>query len=372
MPSGVRTATATIALAGLVAVFGAAAWDADHRSAQATAPLAIPLAVLGDSDSHSYQDHISFPAGSKERGGALRSRTYQWTEVLARLRSQELDLGPWGSWGEAPGVIQSREWLLMAAPRSPRREDYRYNFAYSGARCLDLMSGQQQARRLVELMNREPVRWQQGVVVIRMGFNDWRPLFDAQARDPAAPEVLAATDECRKDLGAAVALIQASHPATRVALVGIGNGANGPTHLHKWQSAAETQKLQLALTGFNDAIRDLGKGNPKVTFFDELAFFEGRWGGRSADGKPAPGTVSIGPRIQVRNTIGDDPRNAWLADTHAGVARSAIWAQALVARLDEAFGMKLTPITDAELRRFLEPLFEPTAAAATPPTAPGS
>ena len=61
----------------------------------------IALAVLGDSSSHSYQDSLSFPSGSSGRGGAFRARTFQWIEVLARLRANELNPGPWVEWGRS-------------------------------------------------------------------------------------------------------------------------------------------------------------------------------------------------------------------------------------------------------------------------------
>src|SRR5690349_12364250 len=58
-----------------------------------TSGRAIPIAVLGDSNSQSYHDDTWFPP--HERGGPLRASTFQWTEVLARLRGSELDMGPW-------------------------------------------------------------------------------------------------------------------------------------------------------------------------------------------------------------------------------------------------------------------------------------
>ena len=113
--------------------------NAPARSASASS--AIPLAVVGDSNSHSYQDNVWFPADTTERGGALRSRTFQWTEVLARLRGHQLDQGPWMPWGR-PGVVAlAREWMGLSGGRAPRKEDYLYNFANSGAACKNLKIG---------------------------------------------------------------------------------------------------------------------------------------------------------------------------------------------------------------------------------------
>lgn len=47
---------------------------------------AVRFAVLGDSDSHAYHDELSFGRRPEARGGALRHRSWQWTEVLAQDR----------------------------------------------------------------------------------------------------------------------------------------------------------------------------------------------------------------------------------------------------------------------------------------------
>lgn len=83
------------ALTGLVALGLAilVAWGSG-TPADNSPPTRIALAVLGDSSSHSYQDSLSFPPGSADRGGAFHAHTFQWTEVLARLRGNELNPGP--------------------------------------------------------------------------------------------------------------------------------------------------------------------------------------------------------------------------------------------------------------------------------------
>lgn len=334
----------------------------------AAASDAIPFAVLGDSNSHSYQDNAWFPADSTERGGAFRSRTFQWTEVLARLRGQQLDPGPWMRWGR-PGVIAlAREWMGLPGGRAPRKEDYLYNFANSGAACKNLMQGRfRQVPRLVALMDEEPERWRRGVVVIRIGLNNWAGLLDLQASNPDAPELREVMTFCAGEIGAAVRRIHASHPATRILLVGIGNEADDPANFDRWQSAKESRNIGAALDAFNASIRRLTEGDARLAYFDDVAWFRGHWGSRNAEGKPDYKTVEISPVLRVTNTIGDDPHNSVLADLHPGLVWNALWAQALVARLREAFDLPLAPIEDEELRRFLEPLM-----AAAPAKAPGS
>lgn len=331
------------------------------------APSAIPLAVLGDSNSHSYQDSISFPPGSPDRGGPLRANTFQWTEVLARLRGKELELGPWVRWGRPGVVARGRELLGLNGARSPKKEDYLYNFANSGAMCNNLMeSRNRQAPRLVELMGQEPERWKRGVVVIRIGLNNWSGSLEQQSLDPRAASLRATIDYCAGEIGKAIALIHASHPMTRVLVVGLANEADDPEEFGRFQSAAATANLRIALDDFNAALRQLTVGDPRLAYFDDLAWFERLWGSRTADGKPIYKTVAIGPSLRVTNTAGDDPRNALVGDHHAGLVWNALWAQSLVARLHEAFGLPLTPISDDEIRRFVEPLVS------NPPKAPGS
>ena len=55
----------------------------------------VPIAVLGDSDSHSFHDRKYFPHGSDHRGGKYRPITFNWPEVLMRLRGDQIDLGEW-------------------------------------------------------------------------------------------------------------------------------------------------------------------------------------------------------------------------------------------------------------------------------------
>ena len=352
---------ATAAGSVLLALGVLAGWSdgmTGSASQPAPAPGAIALAVLGDSNSHSYQDRISFPPGTRERGGPLHARTFQWTEVLARLRGREFDLGPWETWGRNGNVAWARELIGLRAGRAPKKQDFRYNFANSGAACKNLMGergGQRfrQAPRLVQLMDDEPERWRNGVVVIRIGHNDWASLLDTQALDPAAPALQATTNYCLSQIGAAIRLIHATHPGTRILLVGVLTEADDPGQFDKYRSAAEMANIHTATVAFNAALQKLATSEKGVAFFDDMGWFARYWGTRGPDGQPDYKTVAIGPTLRVTNTAGDDPANALLDDHHAGLVWNALWAQALVARLREAFALPLTPIGDDELARFV-------------------
>src|SRR3990167_6782019 len=101
-------------------------------------PNAVGFGVLGDSDSHAYHDDLNFGANKAARGGALRQRTWQWTEILAHLRSDQLDPGPWGTWGTRFRRLSIVRDALGLDGRFPAKQDYLYNQAYSGAVCDNL------------------------------------------------------------------------------------------------------------------------------------------------------------------------------------------------------------------------------------------
>lgn len=369
MQRALRIASAAAVLALVAAILVPVLWSdgmASDDGKSAAPPSAIPLAVMGDSNSQAYQDSVSFPEGSAERGGAFRSRTFQWVEVLARLRGQELDLGPWVRWGRPGVVAEAREWLGLRGGRAPQKEDYLYNFANSGATCRALMGTRfRQAPRLVALMDQDPERWARGVVVIRIGVNDWGAYKLLIPQNPEAPELREVGAHCAGEIGRAIALIHASHPTTRILVVGVGSDGDDPAFFDHWRSEAETSHIRTALDRFNAALRKVVQDNPHVAFSDDFQWFLDRWGSRTPEGVPNYRTVAVGSHLRVVNAYGDDPNNTFLADGHPGLAFNVLWAQSLVARLKEAFGLPLTPISDEEIARFLDPLV------AIPPRAPG-
>lgn len=319
------------------------------------AAAAISLAVLGDSNSHSYQDRISFPLSSSERGGTLRAATLQWTEVLARLRGDQVDLGPWVAWGRWGPVAAVRETFGLRGDRAPRKEDFLHNFANSGAACRHLTTGRyRQAQRLVALMDEDPARWERGAVVIRIGLNDWGGLMEAQSRDPDVPETQATIDMCIRHTGDAMRMIHAAHPRTRLVLVGVANESDDPAYFERWLSKTETDNVAKALKRLNDALQKLAASEPNTTFFDDDAWVRRHWGSRDANGRPAYRTVIIGDSLKVTNTAGDAPTNAVVGDHHAGLVYNALWAQSLTESLHDEAGLALTPIRDDEIVRFVE------------------
>lgn len=324
---------------------------------QATPDSRLRLAVLGDSDSHAYHDRLSFPSGGTARGGTYRDVTLQWTEVLARLRAEQIDLGPWGVWGTRGLIAELRTWFGLEG-RAPRKEDFLYNFAYSGAKCEQLTKGRwRQAQRLVELMDHDTQRWSSGVVVIRIGVNSFARVSDLQrlAHNRKDAEVLTKIAECLGHIERTIALIRTHHPRTLIVVVGIFDDSNIAPNFALWQSPEQLANISAGLDVFDNALRLMARDDQHLTFFDDRQFFRDLWGGRDESGRPSYRRVRIDSKRAVGNTQGDHPRNALLQDKHAGVVWNALWAEALVRLVNSRLGTSIPPITGSEIARLIEP-----------------
>lgn len=355
-----------VALCGLLGMAGlifARSSVPDSRPAiLAAAPAGasgkIRFAVLGDSDSQSYHDGLML-GDPGLRGGAYRSTTYQWTEILARLRGDQIDFGEWGTWGTGKYRAYLSE-MFGSPARTPAKQDYRYNFAVSGASCSQLMGRpQRQAVRLVDLMNAEPAAWRGGVVLIRIGINDVgaHDVLEELARDSKASRPAGLIDACLAAIGEAVALIRRQHADTNVVLVGVLSNADWSGEFDNWRSGREIANIDAGMALFDQGLRRLAAADSHVYFFDDRAWFRGLWGARDAEGRPSYKTVQLSSDWAVTNSSGDDPRNAVLSDNHAGVVWNTLWARDLVTSLNAAFGLHLKPIDQAEVIDFLRPSF---------------
>jgi GDSL-like Lipase/Acylhydrolase family len=317
----------------------------------------VPLAVLGDSDSHAYQDTILIPVTSGKRGGEYRATTLQWTEVLDRLRGKHINQGEWGIWGTGVKIAETLDWLGMAG-RAPKKFDFRYNFAVSGAECSDLMTGYyRQAPRLLAEMNRVPDQWKNGVVVIQIGVNTFgqNDSLDHYTKLGVTPQIRSEIMACVDAHRQAISLITASHPQTRFILAGIFDNSNLASNADRWKTPAELASITGALDVFDTGLRALCAEFRNATFVDARSWFRDHWGGRDEGGKPAYKTVNLGGVASVANTRGDDPRNAILTDDHGGVVYNALWARRNIEAMNTAFSLGLPPITFAEIASLVDP-----------------
>jgi hypothetical protein len=342
---------ATLALVGAAAVVMRITLDGGSQAASD----GLPLAVLGDSDSHSYRDTRSFPLGSELRGGTLRSSTFQWTEVLHALRGSELDQGAWGVRGHHPRIARVAGWLGITV-RAPRKMDFAYNFAESGARCGALNRTVGQVPQLLPVLARDSARWARGAVVIRIGINDLgrRELLDRVAVEGAAA-VGAEMRDCAEHITEAVRRIRAVHSGVHIVLVGVADNANWPPNHALWQTATAQQHLAEYHEAFDASLRRLADSGPRISFIDDRAWFRSLWGGRGPDGLPNYRSVCVGNQI-VTNSQGDALQHGTLQDGHAGTVANALWARALTLHLRDIAALPVTPISSEELDDWIERL----------------
>ena len=320
----------------------------------------VPMAVLGDSDSHAYQDRITFPDGGAERGGLQRATTLQWTEVLARLRGDEIDAGGWGEWGLRGRWATPLGWLGVDR-RSPRKQDHEFNYAWSGARCADLVEGPgRQAPRLAARVAVQPEAWRTGVVVVRIGINDLGTgeALDAFAREGDSDANRRRVDACLASIDLALRQLADVQPELRILLVGVLDNVDWPRRSGEYTDPVERQRITAMLDRFDAGLRVIAAASPNRAFFDDRAFYRGLVGARAADGRPAYRAIPVrdgsgAVAWSVAFGEGNGLEHLYLADGHAGTVLNAHWAQAFVAAIEDEFGAALTPISDAERDAFL-------------------
>ena len=215
---------AVLAIVAIVAVLALAAYalvvHRSHRRA-AVSPSVPPVAVLGDSDSHSYQDRISFPpaAGSAAPNTATsRCNGPKCSRAFAGMHSTSTHGARTAPAAFRPSSRRSSARRTQAAPRGLPLQ-----LRDVGRRMQRSLTGWEEAPALVKLMDGEPERWQHGIVIIRIGINTFGKVksMNGLARSPPDPDVIASIDACIADYRDAVALIRARHPGTRFVLVGI-------------------------------------------------------------------------------------------------------------------------------------------------------
>lgn len=320
----------------------------------------LRLAVLGDSDSHAFHDRIALPAGGRPaRGGAYQANTWQWTEILARLRPRDIDQGPFAEVGKSRLLDYLQRKVLGGLVRQ-HKEDFRYNFAFSGATCSALLDPHRgQVPALMAEMGQDARRWQAGpsVVVVRIGINSLgtRKELEAFAARGADDRNLAQVNSCADHVANALARLKAAYPALHVVLVGILNNVDWPPFHAHWQDRQAQANINAVLDVYDARLRVLAGKYERVEFFDDRAFFRRHFGARDADGKPAYKQLDLGGSRPVSVTQGDEPFHAVLQDGHAGTVWNGLWAGAMIERFNRIEGVDIPPLRESEVAQLADP-----------------
>lgn len=332
-------------------VWAVAAYKAHQNNYQIPAAT-VPLAVLGDSDSHSYQDLVSFPRNTDKRGGSFRASTYQWTEILDQLRGQQLNQGQWGVWGTNSKLARVMD-VLGLGGRSPQKMDFQFNFAQSGAECQALTQGRM-AQRLISVMDQHPQAWERGIVLIRIGANDLgtEEVLNQIAKGLDQEQIRDRMSLCAQQVQTTLTLLRKNHPRTHVVLVGLFNNAHWARLINKWTTRNEQERIGQVVTAYNSLLMALVRPG-HVSYFDDVKWFETQWGSRTPEGQPDYKTVRVMNGWPTTNSVGDHPSNATVVDGHAGTLWNLKWAQALVDHINTNTSIKLPKVTDDQLAQFL-------------------
>ena len=315
----------------------------------------IPLAVLGDSDSHAYHDNLRLPLPL--RGGKYRSVTYQWTEILHRLREEQLDFGAWGVWGDRWKVAALKR-LFGLGGRAPKKEDYEYNLAISGALCENLITGTPaQIPPLLQILNQNPAHWDRGLIVVRIGINSLEKPehLEEYARLGLNPHSRARINAGVHYIAEAVRMIREKHKRVRIVLVGLFEEPNSVPLVKHWQSKEETARIREVLDFFDGRLQGLASSDPNIIFVDDRGWWKEYWGNRDEEGKPHFRSVSLGGKVAIAHTQGNHPQNMVLEDGHAGTVTNGLFARHMVRRINNAFGLGLSPLLDSEIADLADP-----------------
>ncbi|MDB6063201.1 MAG: hypothetical protein JWM78_3304 [Verrucomicrobiaceae bacterium] len=348
-----RTLLAMVISGGTVAALGGMAGCS--ASDKAAADQRVYFGVLGDSDSHSFHDMV-FLDGPALRGAEFRPITFQWTEIIARLRPQQINMGEWGKWGMS-GRLAAVLSHFGFEDRAPRKEDYQFNFATSGAKCSNLTEGMsRQTQRLLYHMDKNPAAWAHGIITIRIGVNSigTQEALAGFAQSGLSASALKEVDSCTNYVHTAVDLIRANHPTTRIVLIGILNNADFIPWINDWTTPTQLKNINDVMDAYDNGMKKIAADDSNILFWDDRAWFKKYWGGRDDNGNPNyHGLFLSGPQ-EITYTQGNSPVNAILGDGHAGVAWNGIWARDLLQALNQNFDYAFIPIDINDIAKLID------------------
>ncbi|MCG8312659.1 MAG: hypothetical protein MI976_05535 [Pseudomonadales bacterium] len=309
----------------------------------------IPVAVLGDSDSHCYRDHFDKLA----RGGEYHSVTFNWTEIWQMLRANEIDQGEFGKWGTHFRIARVMHRLGCLA-RAPRKLDFKYNYALSGVRCESLLdSWPYQGRWLLRYLQRNPIAWHNGVVIIRIGINDFGQIHHLNNFEQSGLDKAIATkvDRCVAAIEAIMNAILSACEGIKVVLVGIARDYYRADIMANL-SNQKLENIESVLSYFDKQLVFLSDASPRVMFVDDFAWWHRYFQFKVGDARPNDKTT-LSDGFELYSAIGDAPHNVTLSDGHAGTVSNGLWLMHLVDSLRAQWGLNLTPIKDTELTRIV-------------------
>ncbi|MCG8315728.1 MAG: hypothetical protein MI976_21165 [Pseudomonadales bacterium] len=319
--------------------------DADSRDNKSINPKTIPVAVLGDSDSHSYRDKFD----NKARGGDFHSVSFNWAEVWNLLRGDEIDPGVFGEWGISYRYARFLH-ALDFTTQSPKKLDFAYNFAVSGLKCHSLLnSWPYQGQWLLQRLQKNPEFWSQGIVIIRIGINDFgqtEHLAHWESSDQTTTGVKLA-DNCIHQITAMAHKILDANQGIKIVLVGIARDYYNPSTMRQLTTQRH-ENIEKVLSHFDNSLIKFSSSNSRVIFVDDFQWMHNYF--QFFIGEPnttIATTLSNGFELFAK--VGDHPSNMTLADGHAGTVHQGLWLQHLISNIKAHWNLPISQIKDNEL-----------------------
>ena len=296
----------------------------------------IPVAVLGDSDSHGYHDVFD-----NLRGGRFNDISFNWAEVWELLHGNEIELGEQGAWGSSYRF--ARIWhALGLRTQAPRKFDFQYNYAVSGMTCQSLLNTwPYQARWLLDRIRRDRTYWDNGLVVIRIGINDLGQAYHLEnwAESGLDDTARLVVDTCVDYILETTGRLLDSHPGITVVISGIVRDYNVPTTL-VFTDVEEIARIEEVLQYYDNRLLEFTTAESRAVFFDDREWVTELFGDR-ARGELIE-SFSLADRINISNTVGDHPSNISLADLHGGTVYHGLWLRNMLRQLNEQTSYEFT------------------------------
>lgn len=312
----------------------------------------LSVAVLGDSDSHSYRDKYD----NKARGGKYHAVTFNWPALWDRFRSNEINLGAYGVWGSHYRIAKVKHWLGLSG-RTPKKLDFEYNYAFSGTRCQSLLEDWPfQARSFIERLKKQPKQWDNGLVIIRIGVNDLgqEEEMDRWAQTGLDKFAHDAVAQCISHIEQATDRILQAHASVRVALIGICRDYNITTTFENWPHQQQVINIEEVLNNFDESLSHYAKGSDRVAYLNDYQWLVDRFGSRLSNTLSFKTTLAN--KLTIINDKGDHPSHLVLEDNHASTVYNGLWLNNMINQLNQIYKLNLTPLTEEEIYSVISPV----------------
>jgi lysophospholipase L1-like esterase len=275
------------------------------------------FAILGDSGSDEYR-------ADDNRGGTYAATTLNWMELLVRYRGVNA-----GAWGTRP---------------EPRRSGYAQNWARSGARASDVLSGGQASGVAAQVAAGAVSH-----VLLMAGINDfaiWNGTYQEIYNGSLAGQALTAKlNAIVADLRAAIEAMQTAGPVTIFLANVVDRGYPGSKFASTFPDPARRQIVSDAIATLNGQIAALSAATGSV-----LVDIHG-YGLLVQQRVDANGILMVGGEPIQLFAIGDQPHHMILGDDeHAGTVASGLLANFVLESLN-AHGFAIAPFTEEEIVR---------------------